>query len=194
MSEVTSDRDLRDTLALKDPVLLATRLAGERAEDIVERLNRAKPGFVAETLAALPEAQAVEVLDQPQLAHGAAILSDLPPERAARLLDLMSADRAAEAVREMRLSVREELLGKVNPETRAALERLLPYPEGVAGHIMTTVPEPTWPSLAAIHPRTAPPPVLSPGCGITVMPGRPRRPAPWESTVTALIAPPEMVQ
>ena len=138
MSDVISNRDLSDMLAVKDPVTLATRLANQRAEDIVELLNRAKPDFVAETLAAMPETQAVEVLDQPQLAHGAAILSALPPERAARLLDLMSADRAADAVREMRLSVRDELLGKVNPETKAALERLLPYPEGVAGHIMTT--------------------------------------------------------
>ena len=138
MSDVISNRDLSDMLAVKDPVALATRLANQRAEDIVEFLNRAKPDFVAETLAAMPETQAVEVLDQPQLAHGAAILSALPPERAARLLDLMSADRAADAVREMRLSVRDELLGKVNPETKAALERLLPYPEGVAGHIMTT--------------------------------------------------------
>jgi magnesium transporter len=138
MTDLVSSKDLGGLVAAGDPVVLAARIAKERAEDIVELFNRAKPGFVAKTLAALPESQAVEALDQPQLAHGAAILSSLPPERAARMLDLMSADQAAECVREMRISVRDELLAKVNPETKASLEKLLPYPEGVAGHIMTT--------------------------------------------------------
>ena len=86
----------------------------------------------------LPEAQAVDALDQPELERSAAILSALPPERAARLLDLMSADRATHVVREMRISVRNDLLARVSPETRASLDRLLPYPKGCAGHIMTT--------------------------------------------------------
>ncbi len=138
MDDLASKPDLRRALASKDPVSLAARLSEERAEDIVDLLNHGKPDFAAEVLAAAPEAQAVEVLDQPQLAHGAAVLSALPPERAARMLDLMSADRAADNVREMRISVRDDLLGRVRPETKASLEKLLPYPEGVAGHIMTT--------------------------------------------------------
>jgi magnesium transporter len=120
------------------PVELAKRLAEEPPEDIVDLLNYSKPGFVAAVLQALREAQAVQVLDQPQLAHGATIVSNLPSERAARLIEQISADRAANIVREMRVSVRNDLLASVGVETRAALDKLLPYLEDCAGRIMTT--------------------------------------------------------
>jgi len=117
---------------------LAANLATARGADIVDLLNRKKPAFAVKLLQSLPEEQAVDALDQPRLERSAAILSALPPERAARLLDLMSADRAADAVREMRISVRNDLLARVSPETKASLDHLIPYPHGCTGHIMTT--------------------------------------------------------
>ena len=126
------------SIAPRDATELAASLATEQGADIVDLLNRNKPAFATKLLQSLPEAQAVDALDQPELERSAAILSALPPERAARLLDLMSADRAADVVREMRISVRNDLLARVNPETKASLDHLLPYPEGCAGHIMTT--------------------------------------------------------
>jgi len=50
----------------------------------------------------------------------------------------MSADRAADALREIDPGVRAELLTGLDGETRAALERLLAYPEGCVGAMMTT--------------------------------------------------------
>jgi magnesium transporter len=116
----------------------AARLAGERPADVAELLNQRKPAEAADILLILPEELAVEVLDQPQLEYGSAILSAMPPDRAARLLDAMSADRAADIVHELRVSVRNDLLGRVGPETRAALDRLLRYPADCSGGIMTT--------------------------------------------------------
>ncbi|MBV8401634.1 MAG: magnesium transporter [Acetobacteraceae bacterium] len=136
MSDVTS-RPAR-TSSSGDPTALAASLAEEPAADVVEVLNRRAPDLAAVVLLALPETQAVEVLDQPQLVHAAAIVSRLPPERAAGLLDQISADRAAGVVREMRVSDRNDLLTRVAPTTKAALDRLLPYPENCAGGIMTT--------------------------------------------------------
>lgn len=78
------------------------------------------------------------MLDQPRLRHGAGILSMRPPDRAARLLDQMSADGVADIVREMRVSVRNNVLVLVTARTKSALESLLPYPEDCAGAIMTT--------------------------------------------------------
>ena len=126
------------SIAPRDETELAASLATEQSADIVDLLNRNKPAFAKKLLQSLPEAQAVDALDQPELERSAAILSALPPERAARLLDLMSADRATHVVREMRISVRNDLLARVSPETRASLDHLLPYPKGCAGHIMTT--------------------------------------------------------
>jgi magnesium transporter len=116
------------SIASRDATELAASLATEQGADIVDLLNRNKPAFATKLLQSLPEAQAVDALDQPDLERGAAILSALPPERAAQLLDLMSADRA----------VRNDLLARVSPETKASLDYLLPYPEGCTGHIITT--------------------------------------------------------
>jgi magnesium transporter len=126
------------SIASRDETELAANLATEQSADIVDLLNRNKPAFAMKLLQSLPEAQVVDALDQPELERSAAILSALPPERAARLLDLMSADRATHVVREMRISVRNELLARVSPETRASLDQPLPDPKGWAGHIMTT--------------------------------------------------------
>jgi hypothetical protein len=46
--------------------------AEQRPEDIVDLLNRKKPGLAAAVLLALPDAKAVAVLDQPRLVRGAA--------------------------------------------------------------------------------------------------------------------------
>ena len=138
MNDLMSKTSVRAAFKSRDAAAVAASLAAERAEDIAELLNHAKPAFAADVLQALPEAVSVDILDQPQLGREAAILSALPPDRAARLVELMSADRAAHSVREMRISVRNELLGKVSAETRTALERLLPYSGDCAGHIMTT--------------------------------------------------------
>ena len=130
MSDVISKRS--------DPAALAARLADERPADIADALNRNASRFAAKVLLALPEPLAVEVLDEPQLLRHPAIISELPPEKAAHLLDAISADRAAHIVRELRVSVRNNLLALVGPETKATLDRLLPYPENCAGGIMTT--------------------------------------------------------
>jgi magnesium transporter len=138
MHDLMLKPSLRPALKSRDAGAVAAGLGAERAEDIVDLLNHSKPAFVAEVLQTLPEPLAVEILDQPHLERLAGILSALPPDRAARLIDLMSADRAADGVREMRISVRNEVLGKVGADTRATVDRLIPYPEGCAGHIMTT--------------------------------------------------------
>lgn len=138
MKPTTSKRTTRAQSSAADPAALAATLAERRPEDIVDLLNQNKSGFVAAVLLALPQAKAVAVLDQPRLRHGAGIISMMPPDGAARLLDQMAADRAADVVREMRVSVRNDLLVLVSAETKSALESLLPYPEDCAGAIMTT--------------------------------------------------------
>ena len=125
-------------LKSNDPAALSASLADERPEDIAEILNRKPLLVAAKVIDALPEPLAVETLDQPQLVRAAAILSRLAPEKAARLLDAMSADQAADSIRELRVSTRNDLVARVNPETKAALDRLLLYPETQAGAIMTT--------------------------------------------------------
>jgi magnesium transporter len=66
----------------------------------------------------------------------------------------MSADRVADVFRELEEPARSELLGLLDAETKASLERLLAYPEESAGAIMTTefvsVPS-TWTIAEVLH-------------------------------------------
>jgi magnesium transporter len=124
----------RDLLA----VTLAQTLAREHIADIVETLNDQGEDMVAAVLLALPFDRAVEVLDQPELAAASEALALLPEVRAAQFLSAMAADRVTDVVREFDEPLRLRLLGRVDPETRATLNRLLAYPEQSAGSIMTT--------------------------------------------------------
>jgi magnesium transporter len=66
----------------------------------------------------------------------------------------MSADRVADLFREMEEPAHSDLLARLDPGTRASLEKLLAYPEESAGSIMTTefvsVPS-TWTIAQVLH-------------------------------------------
>ncbi|QOF70036.1 magnesium transporter [Aminobacter sp. SR38] len=138
MSYTTIIEELRDDAVIRDNAAIASRLAEETAPDVVEVLNTCDIGQTAQLLELMPVERAVEVLDQPAFDHAAELLSILPGHTAARLLAGMSADRAADALRAFDPGVRAELLTGLDGETRAALERLLAYPEGCVGAMMTT--------------------------------------------------------
>ena len=154
MNDNTMSPLLAPDAALADPASLASRFADERAADIVEALDGLDPEAAAAVLLHLPPERAVEVLDQPGLDQAPGIVAALPRERAAALLAGMSADRVADVFRELENPARSELLGRLDPETRAAVTALLAYPEGTAGSIMTTefvsVPA-TWTVAEVLH-------------------------------------------
>jgi ABC-type multidrug transport system fused ATPase/permease subunit len=65
----------------------------------------------------------VDATDRITFCTGRLGLSALPAERAARFLDLVSADRAVDMFRDMRVSVRNDVLALALPETREEIER-----------------------------------------------------------------------
>jgi magnesium transporter len=112
--------------------------SGEHAADTARRLRGTKlPELIAE-LAAMTDAQAVELLEVDDFHHASEALERLPPERAVRLLEAMSADRAADALRWMPAAARDRLECSLAPETRADLETILTFPPDSAGSLMTT--------------------------------------------------------
>ena len=131
-------RDGERDLALLDSGELAQRLANEPPADIVEALNARTPAEAADVLLALAPERAIETLDQPGLDCGPEIVAALPSSVAISLLAGVSADRVADLFRELEEPTRTELLGGLDPETRAALGRLLAYSEDSVGSIMTT--------------------------------------------------------
>ncbi|WP_246683909.1 magnesium transporter [Labrys sp. KNU-23] len=118
--------------------MLEVCLGLEHVADIVELLNEQEIEEQARVLVHLPDERAIEVLDQPGLDDPAALIEALPAERALKLMAGMSSDRVADVFRYMNDPPRTDLLDRLDPETRASLDRLLSYPEDTAGALMTT--------------------------------------------------------
>ena len=106
--------------------------------DIVALLNEESDEEAAVLVSRLPLERAVEVLDRPELVDGGEILLELPGKLAGRILKGMSADRAADTLRQLDGYDRSKLLAEVDFETAMQLKLLLAYPEGTAGSLMTT--------------------------------------------------------
>jgi magnesium transporter len=129
--------DFRETAAKVRPVL-STQLAEQHAADIVARLNDEALEAAATALAHLPPERVIEVFDSPELERTGELLMELPEELSARVLKEMSADEAADALHELDGPDQTRLLSRLDFETAQSLKRLLAYPEGTAGSIMTT--------------------------------------------------------
>jgi magnesium transporter len=136
-STAATTPDLR-TLAAGDPEELRRAVAGLRAADLAEALDRLPHAAAARVLAALPFDLAVQVFDEPEFTCRHQAFAHLPAEEAVPLLSAMSADQQADLFRELPEAERKRLLAAVDPATREGLTLLLAYPRETAGGIMTT--------------------------------------------------------
>jgi len=126
------------------------RLAeGEDLTAFVRRAALVHPSDLADVLAALDEATRVRAVSELPLEiassalaemetteHPEEILRAVGPDYAAELVEELPTDDAADIVRELPPDERAAVLAEV--EDRAAVERLLTYPEDSAGGLMTT--------------------------------------------------------
>ncbi|CAH1671622.1 MULTISPECIES: magnesium transporter [unclassified Chelatococcus] len=125
---------------------------------LVERLTALDPSDAAAALLVLPRRRAVAVCDRPEFLTAAEVFAALPRQEAAAFLADMSADRATDVLGTLAAHLRNELLARIEPRTRATLKQLLAYPVDTAGGIMTTefvaLPETTTVAGALAHIRT----------------------------------------
>ncbi|HET6763980.1 MAG TPA: magnesium transporter [Longimicrobiaceae bacterium] len=121
-----------------DPAELAETVAAVRDADVAEALNALPPAAAAKVLGALPFDLAVNVLDEPELDQEAEIFAVLDEVTAAALIEGMSSDQRADLFRELEPGDRARLIRTLEPETSRALAMLLQYPRESAGGIMTT--------------------------------------------------------
>ncbi|MFA5955362.1 magnesium transporter [Hyphomicrobium sp.] len=120
-----------------DPILLV-ELLEEHDADIVAQLNEQEPETAASILSQLPLDRVVEIFDRPELSGASDLLLELPEEFAGHVLTGMSADRAADLIRQMDGPDQTRLLALLDFEAAQSLKLLLTYHEGTAGSIMTT--------------------------------------------------------
>ncbi|HMN72715.1 MAG TPA: magnesium transporter [Rhodoblastus sp.] len=117
---------------------LFAELYGSHAADIIARLNELDQETATAALAHLPLERAIDVFDRPELTRAGELLLELPRERAGEILKGMADDRAAQVLRDLDAEDRADLLARVDFDSARPLQRLLAYPEGTAGSIMST--------------------------------------------------------
>lgn len=108
------------------PGIIADFLTGLETEEIWQVLKRLAPNLRAEVFANLPEEIQLEmtgILRRDELGR---LFSDLPPDHRVDLLKRMPEER------------REALFPAIAQAEREDIKRLLAYPEGTAGSVMTT--------------------------------------------------------
>jgi magnesium transporter len=120
-----------------DPIVLV-ELLEEHDADIVAQLNQQDLETAASILSQLPLDRVVEIFDRPELARAGDLILELPEGLAGQVLKGMSADRAADTLRQLDGPDRTKLLALLDFETAQSLKLLLAYPEGTVGSIMTT--------------------------------------------------------
>ncbi len=120
-----------------DPILLV-ELLDKHDADIIAQLNEQDLETAAAILSQFPLDRAVEIFDRPELARAGELILELPEDLGGRILKGMSADRAADVLRQLDGPDRTSLLARVDFETAQSLKLLLAYPEGTAGSMMTT--------------------------------------------------------
>lgn len=108
------------------------------AADIVTRLNEEDADTASAVLAHLPLERAIDTFDRPELSRAGALLQGQPPGRIGDILMGMADDRAADVLRELDGEDRSQLLRRVDFDSAWPLKRLLSYPEGTAGSLMST--------------------------------------------------------
>lgn len=148
-----------------EPILARLRKALEQAErppdaqEIVACLEGLHPSDIAFVLdeLTLPEAQTVfallsderaaEVLDEVSPETNRYLVEHSPHERIVTLLDILPMDDAAEVVAEMGADEAHPLLADLPAADTEEVQKLLAYPEGTVGRLMTD-------KFAAVRPHT----------------------------------------
>jgi magnesium transporter len=123
---------------MANPAFLAASMLVERAPDIVEAINDMPLTLAVAVLLQMPADRAIEVLDQPGLDREPELITLMPRAVAGSLLAGVSADRVADIFHHVKEPHCSELLDLLDADTRANIQRLLAYPAGTAGSIMTT--------------------------------------------------------
>jgi len=112
-------------------------LAGVRAEDIAEGLQRLESDDALHILQALDPDDAAYVLIELPTELARTIVNELPDATVAHYLDILPMDDAVELREELDPERFEALLKVIPQEDAQEIRRLLSYPEGSAGQLLT---------------------------------------------------------
>ncbi len=124
----------------------------QAASTYVATHDEMKPADFADALHEMNQKRRVEVASELQDERLADVLQEMPDEEQVQIISALDMERAADVLEEMDPDDAADLLGELSEDTKHALlelmepedardvRRLLSYPEGTAGSMMTPVP------------------------------------------------------
>lgn len=151
---------LRSLAKIDDPVVIREELEGVRPEDLAESFTRLSNEEALAILRQLDEETASDVLTELPSEMTRALVTELPDETLVHYLDILDMDDAVELHEVLPAERFDALLEIIPAEDRHEIRRLMSYPEGSAGRLMTedfveVAPETTMHELLR-HIREAP--------------------------------------
>lgn len=110
----------------------------DHVADAVSYLNQLKNTQAVKLAAQLDSAALVDLLENPDLRCDSDLAAYLAAAGRAEVLDQLAEDRMADLMSGFEPPIRQQALNLLSPTTRASVLRLMSYPQGTAGSIMTT--------------------------------------------------------
>lgn len=114
------------------------KIARLHPADIAELVEEMAYPQASEVLASLSDQVAADTVEELEPTTSAAIITALPRQEAAEILDQMDPDDAVDLLAELPAAPAEELLAQMAAGPASNIRRLLSYPKGSAGGMMTT--------------------------------------------------------
>lgn len=128
---------LRSLARVEDPELIAQELEGAHPEDFAEAFQRMDTEEALAILRLLDSETAADVLVELPTENARRLIDELPDEIVAHYLDILPMDDAIDLREEIDPERYEALLQVIPREDAQEIRRLLSYPEGTAGRLMT---------------------------------------------------------
>lgn len=110
----------------------------DHVADAVSYLNQLKSAEALKLVAQLDTETLINLLESPELKHSHDITLLLISNGRADVLDSLAEDRMADLMTGFNPNVQQQGLALLSPSSKASILRLMSYPQGTAGSIMTT--------------------------------------------------------
>lgn len=117
---------------------LATLQKFDHIADAVSYLNQLKPSEAIKLAMQLDDSTLANLLENPDLHHDLELITAVANQSQAEVLNQIPEDRLADILDEIDTETRQLILRFFSPTDRASILRLMSYPQGTAGSIMTT--------------------------------------------------------
>jgi magnesium transporter len=128
---------LTDPLLHRDRKTIREEVSHIRPEDLAEAITRMSPEEGAAVLSELDPMQASQILVEAPTETVRRLVEQLPDDLLAAYLDILPMDDALDMQEEIEADRFEALLNIIPPEDAAEIRRLMQYPKGTVGRIMT---------------------------------------------------------